>query len=105
MATTRAVPRRAASVVAPWAGLAVAALLLVAAFVLPAVTGWDVHARSDRAAATSGSLAPLHGFWDPRLFGPGTIPAVVIALLGWRYAVDAAERLPWRRLLVVGYVV
>ena len=29
----------------------------------------------------------------------------LIALLGWRYAADLAERLPWRRLLAASYVV
>ena len=29
----------------------------------------------------------------------------LIALLGWRYGVDLAERLSWRRLLLVAYVV
>ena len=77
---------------------------MLAAIVVPWVTGWEVHARSERATATSGSLPPLHGFWDPRL-GAGTAAAVLIALLGWRYAVDLADRLPWRRLLLLSYVV
>ena len=29
---------------------------------------------------------PLHGYWQPTWFGPGTVPAVLLALLGWRYA-------------------
>ncbi len=101
MPTTEAPTRTS---LAPWAGLVAAVLLVLAAIVVPWVTGWEVHARSERATATSGSLPPLHGFWDPRL-GAGTAAAVLIALLGWRYAVDLADRLPWRRLLLLSYVV
>jgi hypothetical protein len=88
---------------APWAGVVTALLLVLAAVVVPLVTGWQVHARSDRTT-TAGSVAPLHGLWDPRA-GPGLVPAIAIAVLGWRYAVDLAERLPWRRLLVVAYII
>jgi hypothetical protein len=31
--------------------------------------------------------------------GVGTVPAVVLALLAWRFAIDLCERLSWRRLL------
>ena len=43
--------------------------------------------------------------WEPKWFGPGTLPAIVVGVLGWRYAVDLAERSSWRRLLLVSYVV
>ena len=99
---TTEVPTRTS--LAPWAGLLAGVVLVLAAMVVPWVAGWEVHARSERATATSGSLPPLHGFWDPRL-GAGTAAAVLIALLGWRYAVDLADRLPWRRLLLLSYVV
>jgi hypothetical protein len=95
MATTRAH--------APWVGLAVALLLVLVAFAVPPLFDWEVWARAPRSLA-NGELPPLHGFWEPKLVGPGTLPAVAIALLGWRYAVDLAERLSWRRLLLVSYV-
>ena len=87
---------------APWIGLWVALLLALVAFVVPPLFGWEVWARASRSMAT-GDLPPLHGYWQPKLFGPGTLPAVAIALLGWRYAVDLADRLSWRRLLIVSY--
>lgn len=88
---------------APWLGLAAALGLVAASFVVPALLDWDVYSRSD--PDTPNSLDPLIGFWDPQWFGPGTLPALAIGVLGWRYAADAAERLPWRRLLVASYAV
>ena len=87
---------------APWAGVAVTALVLLAAFGLPHWLDWDVAARAPRSAAP-GEVPPLHGLWRPKLFGPGTVPAVLLALLGWRYAAGLADRLPWRRLLLASY--
>ena len=75
-------------------GLAAAALLVALAMGIPAVTGWNVHVRS---------FPPLHATWDPRV-GPGTLPAVLLALLAGWHAVTLSERLPWRRLLVAAYV-
>ena len=45
----------------------------------------------------------MHGYWSPTWFGPGTLPALAIAVLGWRYAADLAAQLPWRRLLLGSY--
>ena len=73
-------------------------VLVVVALAVPPLFGWEVVARS-----AGGGAAPLHGFWDPKLIGPGTIPAVLLAVLSWRYAVDLAERLPWRWLLLASY--
>lgn len=89
---------------AAWLGLIAAAVVVLLAFALPRWLGWEVHARSDSAAA-AGVLPPLHGYWDPKWFGPGTLPALLVALLGWRYAASLADRLPWRRLLLTSYVV
>ena len=86
---------------APWIGLGIALLLVAAAVVVPLATGWEVHARRNPHL----SVPPLHARWDPRLLGPGTVPALVLALLAWRYAAECATRLPWRRLLLVAYVV
>ncbi|WP_227467049.1 hypothetical protein [Nocardioides lijunqiniae] len=84
---------------AMWVGLAVAVGLVVAAVVARPVFGWEVYAY---AHPGPDDAAPLHARWEPRV-GPGTVPAVLLALLGWRYAVRAAERLRWRHLLVVSY--
>ncbi|GAA4714601.1 hypothetical protein [Nocardioides conyzicola] len=89
---------------APWVGLVVALALVAVAFAVPPLFDWEVWPRAPRSIA-DGELAPLHGYWQPKLLGPGTLPAVAIAVLGWRYAVDLAERLSWRRLLLTSYVV
>ena len=82
--------------------MAVTALVLLAAFGLPHWLDWDVAARAPRSAAP-GEVPPLHGLWRPTLFGLGTVPAVLIAVLSWRHATDLAERLGWRRLLLASY--
>jgi hypothetical protein len=88
---------------APWVGLAVALLLVAAAFVVPWLTGWNVHSRAPRSASDH-IAPPLHGLWDVKILGPGTLPAVVLALLSWQYAAGLAQRLSWGRLLGVSYV-
>jgi methylthioxylose transferase len=98
--TSPAVSRRWA----PWVGLLVTLVLLVVAFGLPHWHDWEVAARAPRNASPL-EVPPLHGLWEPKLFGPGTLPAIAIALLGWRYAADLAGRLPWRHLLLASYVV
>ncbi len=85
----------------PWIVLLGTAVLLVLAFALPHLLDWDVASRAPRSARTD-EVPPLHGYWSPKV-GPGTIPALLIALLGWRHAADLAERLPWRRLLLASY--
>ena len=87
---------------AAWLGLAVTAVLLLMAFGAPHWLDWEVASRAPRNAV-DGEVPPLHGYWEPKL-GLGTVPAVLIALLGWRYAASLAERLPWRRLLLASYV-
>jgi len=96
MADPPALPRAV-----PWAGLVLTALLVSLAFVLPHQFGWEVASRAPRNASPD-EVPPLHGLWRPKLFGPGTLPALALALLGWLYAADLA-RLPWRRLLVTSY--
>ncbi len=88
---------------APWIGLATATVLVLASMSVPKLVGWQVYARKDPEAF--GAVEPLHGFWDPQWLGPGTLPAVVIGLLAWRYAVPLAARLPWRWLLLTSYLV
>ena len=87
---------------ATWTGLAVAVALVVVAALVPPLTGWEVRARSANAGGTS--VPPLHGTWSPTWFGPGTLPAILIALAAVRWATGLAERLPWRRLLLASYV-
>jgi hypothetical protein len=87
---------------APWVGLLVALALVAAAFAVPPLFDWEVWPRAPRSLA-DGELAPLHGYWEPKLLGPGTLPTIAIAVLGWRYAVDLADRLSWRRLLLASY--
>jgi methylthioxylose transferase len=83
-------------------GLLLALLLVVLAFAVPPLTGWDVHSRATRSVHPD-EAPPLHGWVYPRWFGPGTVPAVLLALLGWRYAATLARHLSWRRLLLVSY--
>ena len=75
--------------VAGW-GLGAALLLMAAAVVLPAVTGWDVRVRW---------FPPLHAEWQPRV-GWGTLPAVVLGAAGLVLGPRLAEALPWRHLLL-----
>ena len=86
----------------PWIGLGVAILVLAASAFVPTLFGWEVFSRAHPEDYV-GSINPLHAVWDPRV-GPGTVPAALIAVLGWRYAIDLMARLTWRRLLVVSYV-
>ena len=76
---------------AAWTGLAVALALVALAATLPAITGWEVRSRSANAGGIA--VPPLHGTWAPTWFGPGTLPAVLLALAGWRWATDLADRL------------
>lgn len=78
---------------APWIGLGLTIALIATAMLVP----------SDTFAVWVQNVAPLNNTWDPRI-GVGTVPAVLIALIGTRYAFVASEGLPWRRLLVVVYL-
>src|SRR3954447_15217811 len=97
MSTTPAVRSLAA-----WTGAVVTVALLLVGFGAPHWLDWDVAARAPRNASPH-EVPPLHGLWRPKLFGPGTLPAVLLAVLGWRYAAGLAERLPWRGLLAASY--
>jgi len=89
---------------APWVGLAVALLLVAVAFAVPPLTGWEVWPRAPRSVVPH-EVPPLHGWWEPTLLGPGTLPAVAIAVLGAWLGPGLAARLPWGRLLVTSYAV
>ncbi|MEV7431364.1 hypothetical protein AB0N29_17255 [Nocardioides sp. NPDC092400] len=84
-------------------GLVLAVALVAVAFAVPRWADWEVWPRAPRSMSDL-AIPPLHGLWEPKWFGPGTVPALVLALLGCRYAVGLAGRLPWRRLLTASYV-
>jgi hypothetical protein len=75
-------------------GLVLAVVLMVAAMLVPVVTGWNVRVNS---------FPPLHARWDPRV-GIGTVPALVLAVLLVRGSAPWARTLSWPRLLLVTYV-
>ncbi|MFL6062242.1 MAG: hypothetical protein ACJ72E_13495 [Marmoricola sp.] len=75
---------------ARWTGLAVAAALVAAAMAIPPALDWNVHINT---------FPPIYADWEPRV-GPGTAPAILIALLGTLYAARLARSLSWGRLLI-----
>ncbi len=81
--------------IAPAIGVGVALALMALAILVPWVLGQNVHVMS---------FPPLHAEWAPRV-GPGTIPAIVLAILAIRFGTDAAARAPWRWLLIGTFVV
>lgn len=87
-----AAPPRATGSRAAWTGLALGLVVIAAAVAFP-------HVYPEIPVFVQ-NVAPLHTTWDPRV-GVGTVPAVLIALIGTRYAFDVAELLAWRRLLAV----
>lgn len=79
----------------PWIGLGVALGLIVLAMLVPLLLGQDVHVRS---------FPPLHAEWMPRI-GPGTLPAVLLAVLAAVWGVRLAARVRWPALLAGSFVV
>ena len=98
MPPTRVRPSRAL------VGLTLALALVAVAVAVPLLTGWEVWSRAPRSVVPH-EAPPLHGWWRVPSLGPGTLPAVVLGLLGWAYGPRLAERLPWRWLLAVSYAV
>ncbi len=74
-----------------------AALLVAVAFTIPQLAG-EAWRHSLFAAA-----APIFGHWSPHI-GWGTLPALVLAATVVARGAASAGRLPWRRLLTVGYL-
>jgi hypothetical protein len=70
-------------------GYASAVALMAVAMIVPAVSGWDVHADD---------VAPLNAIGNPRI-GPGTVPAVLLGFAGAWWGPRVASSLPWRPLL------
>ncbi|GAA1507193.1 hypothetical protein BJ978_000812 [Agromyces terreus] len=79
----------------PWAGVLVALALIALAIVMPSILGQNVNVKS---------FPPLHADWMPRV-GPGTIPAVLLAVLAVVFGVRAAERARWGVLLAGAFAV
>ncbi len=100
MTTTSGTPATRTGKRAPLVGLVAAVVLMALAASVPWLWGWNVHAKSDQ----DGTFPPLSATFDLRV-GVGTLPAVLIALAGWRWAIDQAASLPWRQLLLGSYVV
>lgn len=74
-------------------GVAGALVLIAAAVVIPAATGWNVRVKS---------FPPLHAEWMPRL-GPGTPLAVLLGVAGAIWGPRLAASLRWGRLLLVSF--
>ena len=96
--------RAPASSAAPLLGLAAALVLIVLAFAIPPLADWQVWARS-ASSLPERAIPPLHGMWEPKLLGPGTVPAVLIALLGGTWLWRRSETTPFLRLLVATYAI
>ncbi len=79
---------------APWVGLGISVVLVAAAMIVPRAFDWNVYINT---------FPPLYADWMPRV-GPGTVPAILIAVLGTLFAARTAEFLSWRRLLLATWV-
>jgi hypothetical protein len=73
-------------------GVVVALALVAAAILVPWLAGWPVFV----------DFPPLHAVWRPRV-GPGTIPAVVVAVLAVWFGSRLAARMRWRWLLLIAF--
>lgn len=89
---------------AAWTGVVVTSLLVLAAFLVPQVTGWEVYSRAPRSQVDELVIPPLHGWFEPKLLGPGTVPALLLGLGGWWWGSRWAGVAPWRALLPAAYV-
>ena len=79
-------------------GLAAAAVIILLTMSVPDLTGWLVHPFGG-----PNGVEPLHSRWDPHL-GIGTVPAIVLAVLGVLHGPRLAATLSWRRVLIATYV-
>lgn len=75
--------------VALWSGAA-AAVLIAAAMIIPAVTGWKVYV----------TLPPLHADWMPRI-GPGLPMAVALGVLAVIFAQRLVAQMRWVPLQLI----
>ncbi|WP_370247620.1 hypothetical protein [Nocardioides sp.] len=78
-------------------GLAVTLGLIATAVLAPVLTGWTVYSRLD--PTTPGSIDPIVAILDPQWIGPGTVPALLVAVIGVLHGPRWAETVRWRTLL------
>ncbi len=86
------------------AAVAVAVVLVAAAFVLPRLN-WGINPRSDiglERFGTHAGAAPIFGYWDIHA-GWGTVLALLIAVATVVWGPAVAQRLSWR-LLTLGHL-
>ena len=79
-------------------GLLVWGVVVALAVAYPLLTGWDVRTALDPVLP----VPPLHAQWLPRV-GVASVVALLVAGAALVWAVPLADRLPWRRLLLVSY--
>ncbi len=80
---------RGVTLTVPVVATTVTVVLMIAAMVVPAVFSWQVNADY---------FPPLDSIWRPRV-GPGTLPALALAVGVLWYGTRLAETLSWPRLL------
>lgn len=85
-----------------WVALAGAAALVVVAFAIPPLLDWEVWSRAPRSASNL-AVPPLHGLWEPTWLGPGTAPALALAIAAVAWGDRLARSLTWPRLLALSY--
>lgn len=89
---------------AAWTGVVATALLVVAAFVVPHLLDWEVYSRAPRSEVEELITPPWHGWFEPKWFGPGTLPAIALGLGGWWWVSRWAPDAGWRPLLLATYL-
>lgn len=89
---------------AAWTGVVVTSLLVTAAFVVPHLLDWEVYSRAPRSEVDELVTPPFHGWFDPKWFGPGTLPAIALGLGGWWWVSRWAPGAGWRPLLLATYL-
>lgn len=86
---------------AAWIGVAVTAVVLVAAFAVPPLTGLDTYARPDDA-----TLPPLRGYLEVKPWlSWALLRVVLLGVAAWLILPRIAATLGWRALLVTSYAV
>ena len=80
--------------------VAVAVVLVVAAFVVPHlhldIVTPLINATPERFRSFAGT-APIFGWWNAHV-GWGTVPAILIGIAAVLWGPTVAQRLPWRAL-------
>ncbi len=76
--------------------------LMTAAVAVPPLVGWNVHDGLARFPWTW--RPPLHAHWAPRL-GPGSVPALLVAVVGTAGGWRLAKRARWSVLVAAAWAV